>query len=61
MEPQKPGNSPGPEPEVAKRLDLPKSERGKESVDGQMRSVLGQCPQALQEGFLILLGKYFLL
>ena len=40
MEPQKPGNYPGPGPEVVERereRELPKSERRKESVAGQCK------------------------
>ena len=45
MDPQKPGNSPGPGPKVVERhkdrktrdRKLPKSERRKESVPGQCR------------------------
>ena len=45
MEPQKPGNSPGPGPKVAQiNRESPKSERYKESAAGQcrMRSVEGR-------------------
>ena len=59
MELQKPDNSPRPGPEIAKKQRVAQ-ERAAHRVrswiaQNQMRGVLGQCPQALHEGFSILL------
>ena len=39
METQKPGNSPGPGPEIVERPESPKSKRRKESLAGQCRII----------------------
>ena len=58
MEPQKPGNSPEPVPEVIERQKIAKERAVQRlrswKVQNEMRDVLDGCPQALQEGFLIL-------
>ena len=58
MEPQKPGNSPGPGTEVVERQKIAK-ERATQRVrswteQNEMRGSWDGCSQALQEGFSIL-------
>ena len=59
MKPQKPGNSPGPESDVIKKQRVAKEQVTQRvcswTVQNEMRGVLGECFQALQEGFSTLL------
>ena len=58
MEPQKPGNSPGPGSEVVQRQRVAQEQATQRvrswTVQNEVRGVLGQVSQALQEGFSIL-------
>ena len=58
MEPQKPGNYPGPGTEVVYGQRVAKERVPQRfrswTMQNEMRGVVGRCPQALQEGFLIL-------
>ena len=58
MEPQEPSNSPESGPEVVEGQRVAKERAAQRArswtVQNEMRDVRGECPQALQEGFLIL-------
>ena len=58
MTPQKPGNSPGPGPEVEEKRRVAKERAAQRvhswTVQNEMRGSWDECPQALQEGFSIL-------